>query len=224
MGMARTDTVVVVPVFNEDGTVAAVVADLFSVFTAWSASTTAPADASAEALAGRGHGAAARDQPGSGRCPADRVRLRPPAQRPPSTASRSTPTASTWSSTRSGWSPGRRRPAPTWCAASRFRGATPRDALACAGSVLRGGYLVHPVERPVSTSPTPTTDCGSCGAPRWGADPAETQPRMAYASELLSAIVPAGLAYVEEPVECLSTGDYSRTKGQRNINAVNILF
>ena len=46
---------------------------------------------------------------------------------------------------------------------------------------------------------------------------------MAYASELLDAIVPAGLSYVEEPVTVIYT-DYSRAKGQRNINAVNILF
>lgn len=48
-------------------------------------------------------------------------------------------------------------------------------------------------------------------------------PRMAYASELLSAIVPNGLTYVEEPVSVHYT-EYSRSKGQRNINAVNILF
>ncbi len=48
-------------------------------------------------------------------------------------------------------------------------------------------------------------------------------PRMAYASELLDAIVPAGLSYVEEPVTVIYT-DYSRAKGQRNSNAFNILF
>jgi len=48
-------------------------------------------------------------------------------------------------------------------------------------------------------------------------------PRMAYASELLDAIVPAGLTYVEEPVTVIYT-DYSRAKGQRNSNAFNILF
>jgi glycosyltransferase involved in cell wall biosynthesis len=48
-------------------------------------------------------------------------------------------------------------------------------------------------------------------------------PRMAYASELLDAIVPAGLSYVEEPVTVIYT-DYSRTKGQRNSNAFNILY
>lgn len=48
-------------------------------------------------------------------------------------------------------------------------------------------------------------------------------PRMAYASELLDAIVPAGLSYVEEPVTIIYT-DYSRAKGQRNSNAFNILF
>lgn len=48
-------------------------------------------------------------------------------------------------------------------------------------------------------------------------------PRMAYASELLDAIIPAGLSYVEEPVTVIYT-DYSRAKGQRNSNAFNILF
>lgn len=47
--------------------------------------------------------------------------------------------------------------------------------------------------------------------------------RMAYASELLDAILPAGLTYVEEPVTVIYT-DYSRAKGQRNSNAFNILF
>lgn len=48
-------------------------------------------------------------------------------------------------------------------------------------------------------------------------------PRMAYASELLNAIVPNGLSYAEEPVSVIYT-DYSKAKGQRNINSVNILF
>lgn len=48
-------------------------------------------------------------------------------------------------------------------------------------------------------------------------------PRMAYASELLNAIVPNGLTYIEEPVTVLYT-DYSRAKGQRNSNSLNILF
>ncbi|MGN6781813.1 MAG: glycosyltransferase family 2 protein [Marmoricola sp.] len=46
---------------------------------------------------------------------------------------------------------------------------------------------------------------------------------MAYASELLGAIVPHGLSYIEVPTTVLYT-EYSRSKGQRNINAVNILF
>ena len=48
-------------------------------------------------------------------------------------------------------------------------------------------------------------------------------PRMAYASEFLGAIVPNGLTYAEEPVTVVYT-DYSRAKGQRNSNSVNILF
>lgn len=50
-----------------------------------------------------------------------------------------------------------------------------------------------------------------------------TMPRMAYASELLSAIVPAGLSYLEVPTTVNYT-EYSRGKGQTNLNAVNILF
>lgn len=50
-----------------------------------------------------------------------------------------------------------------------------------------------------------------------------TMPRMAYASEFLSSIVPNDLSYVEEPVTVTYT-DYSRGKGQTNINAINILF
>jgi glycosyltransferase involved in cell wall biosynthesis len=48
-------------------------------------------------------------------------------------------------------------------------------------------------------------------------------PRMAYASELLNSIVPAGLTYDEVPTTVLYTS-YSRAKGQRNINSLNILF
>jgi len=49
------------------------------------------------------------------------------------------------------------------------------------------------------------------------------QPRMAYASELLSVIASQGLSYAEVPVSVIYS-DYSRAKGQRNINAINILF
>lgn len=48
-------------------------------------------------------------------------------------------------------------------------------------------------------------------------------PRMAYASELTDAIRPAGLRWAEMPTTVLYT-DYSRAKGQRNSNSVNILF
>ena len=46
---------------------------------------------------------------------------------------------------------------------------------------------------------------------------------MAYASEFLAAIVPNGLSYVEVPTTVNYT-EYSRAKGQTNLNAVNILF
>jgi glycosyltransferase involved in cell wall biosynthesis len=48
-------------------------------------------------------------------------------------------------------------------------------------------------------------------------------PRMAYASQLLSAIVPNGLTYTEEPVTVLYS-EYSRAKGQGNLNSLNILY
>lgn len=50
-----------------------------------------------------------------------------------------------------------------------------------------------------------------------------TLPRMAYASELQSAIARTGLSYGEVPVEVTYT-DYSRGKGQSNLNAVNIVL
>jgi glycosyltransferase involved in cell wall biosynthesis len=50
-----------------------------------------------------------------------------------------------------------------------------------------------------------------------------TQPRMAYASELLNRVAAAKLSWAEVPTTVLYS-DYSRAKGQRNINAVNIVF
>jgi glycosyltransferase involved in cell wall biosynthesis len=49
------------------------------------------------------------------------------------------------------------------------------------------------------------------------------QPRMAYASELEGAIVRHDLSFSEHPATVVYT-DYSRAKGQRNLNAINILF
>lgn len=46
---------------------------------------------------------------------------------------------------------------------------------------------------------------------------------MAHASELLSQIARHGLSYVEAPVTIDYT-DYSRSRGQSNVNALNILF
>ena len=46
---------------------------------------------------------------------------------------------------------------------------------------------------------------------------------MAYASELEHSIAAAGLRWCEAPVEILYT-DYSRAKGQRGLNLVNIVF
>lgn len=49
------------------------------------------------------------------------------------------------------------------------------------------------------------------------------QPRMAHASELQGAIARLGLSFSEEPATVVYT-DYSRAKGQRNVDAINILF
>lgn len=48
-------------------------------------------------------------------------------------------------------------------------------------------------------------------------------PRMAYASELIHQIAHRSMSFGEEPTTVIYT-DYSRAKGQRNLNAVNILF
>jgi polyprenyl-phospho-N-acetylgalactosaminyl synthase len=44
---------------------------------------------------------------------------------------------------------------------------------------------------------------------------------MAYASELLSLIASSGMRYAEHPVTIEYT-EYSRNKGQRSVNSVNI--
>ncbi|MCX7991293.1 MAG: glycosyltransferase family 2 protein [Proteobacteria bacterium] len=50
-----------------------------------------------------------------------------------------------------------------------------------------------------------------------------TEDRFAYASELLEKIVKEGLKFKEVPVTIRYT-DYSLKKGQKNINAINILY
>lgn len=50
-----------------------------------------------------------------------------------------------------------------------------------------------------------------------------TMTGMAHASEILNQIAAAGLRYREHPVTVRYT-DYSRAKGQSNVNAVNIAF
>lgn len=49
------------------------------------------------------------------------------------------------------------------------------------------------------------------------------QDKMAYATELESAIARHGLSWAEVPTTVVYT-DYSRAKGQTNLNAVNIIF
>ena len=48
-------------------------------------------------------------------------------------------------------------------------------------------------------------------------------PRMAHASELLNQVARAGLSYAEVPTTVVYT-DYSRSKGQSQVNALNIVF
>jgi glycosyltransferase involved in cell wall biosynthesis len=50
-----------------------------------------------------------------------------------------------------------------------------------------------------------------------------TQPGMAHASEFTAEIARGGLSFVEVPATVVYT-DYSRSKGQSNVNAVNIVF
>jgi glycosyltransferase involved in cell wall biosynthesis len=49
------------------------------------------------------------------------------------------------------------------------------------------------------------------------------QQGMAYASELEASIVEHGLSWIEHPVT-ISYSDYSRGKGQNNLNAFNIMY
>ena len=46
---------------------------------------------------------------------------------------------------------------------------------------------------------------------------------MAYASELESLIAARSLSWTEHPITVTYT-DYSRSKGQHNLNAVNIMY
>lgn len=50
-----------------------------------------------------------------------------------------------------------------------------------------------------------------------------TMPDMSHASEILDIIAARGYSYVEVPV-CVSYTDYSRSKGQPVINALNVAF
>jgi glycosyltransferase involved in cell wall biosynthesis len=104
--------------------------------------------------------------------------------------------------------------------ASRFRGST-EDMPRLRGWVLRAGVWFT---RATARLEVTDTHNGLRVLRRSALERIHLQlPRMAYASELLSAIRPNGLTYVEVPVKVVYS-DYSRAKGQRNINAVNILF
>ena len=104
--------------------------------------------------------------------------------------------------------------------ASRFRGST-QDMPRMRRAVLKAAVAFTRWTAHLDVTDTHNglrvLSVGALGAFRL------QQPRMAYASELLSAIGAHGLSYVEVPVSVIYS-DYSRAKGQRNINAVNILF
>ena len=216
----RTDTVVVVPVFDEERTVATVVSDLRAAFGAVVCVDDGSRDASARAAhdAGAvvvrhavnlGQGAALQtgfdyvlrhtdaeycvtfDADGQHRLE-DAVRM---VERAEETGV-------------------------DVVLASRFRGTTEAMPL-LRGLVLRAGVAFTRVSARLDVTDTHN---GLRVLRRTALQRIRlTLPRMAYASELLSAIVPAGLSYTEEPVSVVYT-DYSRAKGQRNVNAVNILF
>ena len=218
--MTRTDTVVVVPVFNEDSTVTAVVADLLSVFDSVVCVDDGSADSSAEAarLAGavvlrhavnRGQGAALQTgfeyvlrQTDAEYCvtfDADGQHLVADALRMVERAEETGVDV---------------------VLGSRFTGTT--EAMPWMRSlVLKGGIWF--TRRTAGLDVTDTHN-GLRVLRRTALRKIHLRlPRMAYASELLSAIVPAGLTYVEEPVSVLYT-EYSMAKGQRNANAINILL
>lgn len=103
---------------------------------------------------------------------------------------------------------------------SRFLGGS--DAV----PFLRRLVLKCAVKFTRSTSRLAVTDV-HCGLRVFSTGAAEVIqlriPGMAYASELVHIIKAHGLAFVEHPVTVRYT-EYSRAKGQRNINAVNIAF
>lgn len=104
--------------------------------------------------------------------------------------------------------------------ASRFRGTTV-EMPRLRGLVLRGGVWFT---RLITGLHVTDTHNGLRVLSRHALSRIRLElPRMAYASELLENIVPNGLSYLEEPVTVTYT-EYSRAKGQRNSNFVNILF
>ena len=104
--------------------------------------------------------------------------------------------------------------------ASRFRGAT-LDMPRMRQLILRAGVLFTRLTAGLDVTDTHN---GLRVLNRKALSRIQLElPRMAYASELLNAIGPNGLSYVEEPVTVTYT-EYSRAKGQRNSNSLNILF
>jgi glycosyltransferase involved in cell wall biosynthesis len=104
--------------------------------------------------------------------------------------------------------------------ASRFQGRTHAMPLA-RRAVLRGAIWLS---RRTSGLPLTDTHNGLRVLSRKAMSTIKLrQTRMAYASELESAIMQHGLSWAEEPATVVYT-EYSRRKGQRNINAVNIVF
>lgn len=104
--------------------------------------------------------------------------------------------------------------------ASRFRGSTENMPWS-RGALLRAGVLFTRLTAGLDVTDTHN---GLRVLSRTAITRIRLQlPGMAYASELLNSIRPNDLAYVEEPVT-VSYTDYSRGKGQRNSNSLNILY
>jgi glycosyltransferase involved in cell wall biosynthesis len=104
--------------------------------------------------------------------------------------------------------------------ASRFLGTT--DAMPLARRVVLRGAIWF--SRRTSGLPLTDTHNGLRVLNRHAFETIKLrQPRMAYASELENGIVRHGLTWSEAPATVVYT-EYSRRKGQQNINAVNIVF
>ena len=219
-GSALDAAVLVIPMFNEGTVIADVVALAAPGSPASSASTTA-----ARTDAMRSPGPLA---PTSSVTRSTSARARPSRPASPThfgtrrsaTSSRSTPTASTTSTTRRRWCCGPSRTTSRWSSGSRFLGS----AESMSGS--RRALLRSAVRFTRMTTGLRLTDAHN-GLRVLRRDAAQEiklrLPGMSHASEILTLVARHGWSYAEHPVSITYT-DYSRAKGQRGYNALNIVF